>query len=181
MVVLFGTAFLPLGSPASAGLFCFWRPVPSENSIRLANIVPGRLDPIVGRRPIIVAIPRRWPSLGSSERVHITLRRSRIQGDRGASAQRRRAQEGSATRPEAWERKPTAEAVLRRLRRRAPPALSRLRHITGVLLETALTDSGVEDARKRRRSACRSIWALWSRCRRLCNCLEPVRLERTLV
>jgi len=39
MVVLFGTAFLPLGSPASAGLFCFWRPVPSENSIRLANIV----------------------------------------------------------------------------------------------------------------------------------------------
>src|SRR6516164_10643135 len=61
-----------------------------------------------------------------------------------------------------------------------PPASSRLRHITGVLLETALTDSGVEDARKRRRSACRSIWALWSRCRRLCNCLEPVRLERTL-
>src|SRR5262249_5527675 len=40
-------------------------------------------------------------------------RRSRIQGDRGASAQRRRTQEGSATRPEAWERKPTAEAVLR--------------------------------------------------------------------
>jgi hypothetical protein len=28
-MVLFGTAFLPLGSPASAGLF--WRPVPSEN------------------------------------------------------------------------------------------------------------------------------------------------------
>src|SRR5438132_315947 len=42
-----------------------------------------------------------------------------IQSDRGASAQRRRTQEGSATRPEAWERKPTAEAVLRRLRRRA--------------------------------------------------------------
>src|SRR5262249_37629520 len=34
----FGTAFLPLGSPASAGLFCFWRPVPSENSIQLAKV-----------------------------------------------------------------------------------------------------------------------------------------------
>src|SRR5262245_14793508 len=39
-----------------------------------------------------------------------------------ASAQRRRTQEGSATRPEAWEWQPAAEAVLRRLRRRAPPA-----------------------------------------------------------
>src|SRR5439155_10118248 len=38
-------------------------------------------------------------------------RRSRIQGDRGASAQRRRIQEGSSARPKAWERKPTAEAV----------------------------------------------------------------------
>src|SRR6516162_2892916 len=53
--------------------------------------------------------------------------RSRIQGDRGASAQRRRTEEGSATRPEAWERKSTAEAVLRRLRRRAPPAEGRVR------------------------------------------------------
>ena len=33
MVVLFGTAFLPLGSPASAGLFCFWRPVPCAGII----------------------------------------------------------------------------------------------------------------------------------------------------
>src|SRR5262249_38113388 len=40
---------------------------------------------------------------------------------RRAPAQRRRTQEGSAARPEAWERKPTAEAILRRLRRRAPP------------------------------------------------------------
>ena len=53
---------------------------------------------------------------------------------------------------------------------------SRLRHITGVFLETTLTDSGVEDARKRPRSACRSIWSLWSRCRCLCNCLDPLRL-----
>src|SRR5262249_24214981 len=30
---------------------------------------------------------------------------------------------------------------------------------------------GVEDARKRPGSACRSIWSLWSRCGRLCNCL----------
>src|SRR5262249_20809146 len=63
---------------------------------------------------------------------------------------------------------------------RCRPTSSRLRHITGVLL-IALTDSGVEDARKRRRSACRSVWSLWSRCRRLCNCLDPLRLERTLV
>src|SRR6516165_4244945 len=60
-------------------------------------------------------------------------------------------------------------------------ASSRLRHIIGVHLGTALTDSGVEDARKRARSACRSSWSLWSRCRCLCNCLDPFRLERTLV
>jgi hypothetical protein len=56
--------------------------------------------------------------------------------------------------------------------------------IIGVLLDTVLTDSGVEDARKRPkrpRSACRSIWSLWSRCRCVCNCLDPLRLERTLV
>src|SRR5262249_50566228 len=66
-----------------------------------------------------------WP-LGAARRAvrrGQRCRRSRIQGDRGASAQRRRTQEGSATRPEAWERKPTAEAVLRRLRRRAPTSL----------------------------------------------------------
>jgi hypothetical protein len=57
---------------------------------------------------------------------------------------------------------------------------SRLRRITGALL-TNSTDSGVEDARKRPRSACRSIWSLWSRCRCLCNCLDPLRLERSLV
>ena len=51
----------------------------------------------------------------------------------------------------------------------------------GVHLGTALTDSGVEDARKRARSACRSTWSLWSRCCCLCNCLDPFRLERTLV
>ena len=51
---------------------------------------------------------------------------------------------------------------------RCRPALSRLRHIIGVHLGTALTDSGVEDARKRARSACRSIWSLWSRCRCVC-------------
>ena len=61
------------------------------------------------------------------------------------------------------------------------PASSQLRRIIGVLVETALTDSGVEDARKRPRSACRSTWSLWSRCRCLCNCLDPLRLERTLV
>jgi ABC-type nickel/cobalt efflux system permease component RcnA len=58
-----------------------------------------------------------WP-LGAARcavRRGRRCRRSRIQGDRGASAQRRRAQEGSVTRPQAWERKPTAEAVLRRL------------------------------------------------------------------
>src|SRR5262245_35414472 len=65
-----------------------------------------------------------WP-LGTARRAvrrGRRYRRSRIQGDRGASAQRRRTQEGSATGPEAWERKPTAEAVLCRLRRRAPCA-----------------------------------------------------------
>src|SRR5215472_16968868 len=65
-----------------------------------------------------------WP-LGAARRAvrrGQRCRRSCIQGDRRASAQRRRTQEGSATRPEAWERKPTAEAVLRRVRRRAPPA-----------------------------------------------------------
>ena len=61
------------------------------------------------------------------------------------------------------------------------PALSRLRHIIGVFLETALADSGVEDARKRPRSACRSTWSLWGQCSCLCNCLDPLRLERTLV
>src|SRR5262245_41565616 len=66
-------------------------------------------------------------------------------------------------------------------RRRCRPASSRFRHIAGVLLETALTDSGMEDARNRPRSACRSIWSLRSRCRCLCNCLDPLRLERTLV
>jgi hypothetical protein len=45
------------------------------------------------------------------------------------------------------------------------PALSRLRHIIAVFLETTLAGSGVEDARKRPRSACRSTWSLWSRCR----------------
>src|SRR5262249_19047827 len=63
-----------------------------------------------------------WP-LGAARRAvrrGQRCQRSRIQGDRGASAQRRRTQEGSATRSEAWERKPAAEAVLRRLRRRAP-------------------------------------------------------------
>src|SRR5262249_16323746 len=59
-------------------------------------------------------------------------RGSRIQGDQGASAQRRRTQEGSATGPEAWERKSTAEAVLRCPRRRAvllpPPTLRKGRH-----------------------------------------------------
>ena len=45
--------------------------------------------------------------------------RSRIQGGRGVSAERRRPQEASAARPEAWERKPGAEVVLRLLRRRA--------------------------------------------------------------
>src|SRR5215467_11016516 len=55
-------------------------------------------------------------------------RRSRIQGDRGVSAQRRRTQEGSATRPKAWEQKPTAEAVLRGARhRRTDQFLSRRR------------------------------------------------------
>src|SRR5262249_30054592 len=65
-----------------------------------------------------------WPlgAAGPAVRRGHRCRRSRIQGDRGASAQRRRTQEDSATRPEAWERKPPAEAVLRRLRRRAPPA-----------------------------------------------------------
>src|SRR5262249_58046146 len=43
--------------------------------------------------------------------------------------------------------------------RRCRPASSRLRHIIGVLLDTVLTDSGVEDARKRPRSACRSALA----------------------
>jgi len=69
-----------------------------------------------------------WP-LGAARRAvrrGRRCRRSRIQGDRGASAQRRRTQEGSATRAEAWERKPTAEAVLRRLRRRAPRAAERI-------------------------------------------------------
>src|SRR5262249_59566220 len=69
-----------------------------------------------------------WP-LGAARRAvrrGQRCQRSRIQGDRGASAQRRRTQEGPVTRPEAWERKPAAEAVLRRLRRRAPP-----RRITG--------------------------------------------------
>jgi len=61
------------------------------------------------------------------------------------------------------------------------PTLSRLRHIIGVFSETALADSGMEDARKRPRSARRSIRSLWSRCRCLCNCLDPLRLERTLV
>jgi hypothetical protein len=45
--------------------------------------------------------------------------RSRIQSGQGASAQRRRPQEASAARPEAWKRKPTAEVVLRFVRRRA--------------------------------------------------------------
>src|SRR5436190_18321944 len=59
-----------------------------------------------------------WP-LGAARRAvrrGRRCRRSRIQSDRGASAQRRRTQEGSATRPEAWERRPTAETVLRRLK-----------------------------------------------------------------
>jgi hypothetical protein len=47
--------------------------------------------------------------------------------------------------------------------------------------ETAKTDSGMKDARKRPRSACRSIWSLWSRCRCLRNCLDPLRLGWTVV
>ena len=43
--------------------------------------------------------------------------------------------------------------------RRSRPALSRLRHIIGVFLETALADSGVEDARKRSRSI---VWTLFA-------------------
>jgi len=58
---------------------------------------------------------------------------------------------------------------------------SRLRRIVGVLLQAAVTDSGMEHARKRAGSACRSIWSLWSRCGCLCDCLGPLRLERTLV
>src|SRR5262249_41741011 len=60
-----------------------------------------------------------WP-LGTARRAvrrGRECRRSGLQGGRGAPAQRRRTQKGSATRPEAWERKPIAEAILRRLRR----------------------------------------------------------------
>jgi hypothetical protein len=66
---------------------------------------------------------------------------------------------------------------------RAGPASSRLDFATlsESSLETAVNGFGDEDARKLRRSACRSIWSLWSRCRCLWNCLDPLRLERTLV
>jgi hypothetical protein len=62
-----------------------------------------------------------WP-LGAARRAvrgGRRCRRSRIQSGRGASAQRRRSQEASAARPEAWKRKPTAEVVLRFVTRRA--------------------------------------------------------------
>jgi hypothetical protein len=52
---------------------------------------------------------------------------------------------------------------------------TRLRRIYGVFLKPAATDSGVEHAG----SPCRSIRSLWGRCRCLCNCLDPLRLERT--
>jgi hypothetical protein len=74
-----------------------------------------------------------WP-LGAARRAVRGGRRcgrSRIQSGRGASAQRRRPQEASAARPEAWKRKPTAEVVLRFVRRRAgrrPTNRLRLRH-----------------------------------------------------
>jgi hypothetical protein len=58
-----------------------------------------------------------WP-LGTARCAHCRgqrCQRSRIQRDRGASAQPGRTQEGSATRPQAWERKPTAKAVLHRV------------------------------------------------------------------
>src|SRR5262249_61977661 len=44
----------------------------------------------------------------------------------GVPPRRGRRREVSATRPKAWERKPPAEAVLRRLRRRAPRAAERI-------------------------------------------------------
>jgi hypothetical protein len=56
-----------------------------------------------------------WP-LGTALRAVCRCRRcgrSRLQGDRRASAQRRRTQEASATGSETWKRKPAAEAVLR--------------------------------------------------------------------
>jgi hypothetical protein len=49
-------------------------------------------------------------------------RRSRVQGDRDTVAQRRRTQEDSATRPQAWQWKPAAHAVLCRVMAR--PGLS---------------------------------------------------------
>ena len=55
------------------------------------------------------------PSRGARCRSR-RCRRSRISGDRQTFAQPRRTQEDAATRPQAWQRKPTAEAVLRRVR-----------------------------------------------------------------
>ena len=62
-----------------------------------------------------------WPLARARAAIHRGWRcgRSRVQGEQGASAQRRRKQESSATCPEAGEREPAAEVVLRRLRRRA--------------------------------------------------------------
>jgi hypothetical protein len=54
-------------------------------------------------------------------------------------------------------------------------------HCRSPLQRPPQTDSGMKDARKRARSACRSIWSLWSRCRCLRNCLDPLRLGWTVV
>src|SRR5215472_13681747 len=91
-------------------LSALYKPWPNETHHGYHGHIRGRALP-----------PRPQGAARRAVRRGRRCRRSRLQGDRGASAQRRRTQEGSATRPEAWARKPTAEAVLRRLRRRAPP------------------------------------------------------------